>query len=176
MGRPPKPVSEHVLNGTYRRDRHGDRAEAACTPGDPAVEPADDDSVLSYYEKDVLDAILASLPRELFCTCDATVLTLATTWGAQIRRINEALRITEDDSKRYRLLLELAIASKNFLAASAKLGLSPVDRARLQVPDARAPDPLRDKFHGVPSRKREPDGADYIAKRYFDVEGSEGAQ
>ncbi len=155
MGRP-KSILDHKLAGTYRADRHGGRADAKCVPGAPLDD--DDKGEFSDYEKEILDAIMASLPAEVFCTCDATVLSAACTWGAQIRHISDDLRSPKRIYPRYRLLIELALATKNFLAAASKLGLSPVDRARLQVPDVPMVDAVHRKFLGVQTRNRAAEG------------------
>src|SRR5215207_7590594 len=44
MGRPPKPVEEHLRNGTYRADRHAPPVLVSGRPtlDDPMMEPPDD--------------------------------------------------------------------------------------------------------------------------------------
>lgn len=41
-GRPRKPVDEHLLRGTYRADRHGDRGALALVSSSPSVAPRHD--------------------------------------------------------------------------------------------------------------------------------------
>ena len=44
VGRPPKTIEQHLADGTYRKDRHGDRlyAEASGAIGEPPEELSDE--------------------------------------------------------------------------------------------------------------------------------------
>lgn len=60
-GRPPKPTALHILDGTYRRDRHGKRIDAP-KPGEPQVAPDE----LSPEEQAQRQAELTKFFRQLY--------------------------------------------------------------------------------------------------------------
>ena len=128
MGRPRKPVAEHLLNGTYRADRHGD---APWMPDGAPVMPA----WLSAEARTLWQSLVPSLTG-IATAVDSTELAALCDWWSIYRQTRVELDKIEDrQSTAYYKLLQLAgMAWNNFSGIAAKFGLSPSDRAKLQVP------------------------------------------
>jgi hypothetical protein len=61
-GRKPKPTALHILHGTFRRHRHGNRIDApAATPTDPATKPSELGEAEQAERRRELDAMRARL-------------------------------------------------------------------------------------------------------------------
>jgi len=121
-------VAEHRLAGTYRQDRHGRRYEEVAATGQPrkpkwvSADPAANDcweTIVKWSHPGVL-ARVGSL-----------TIGAAARWFAVCRRLDQQL--AEGGADDYKLTVQASAAFKQFMACVTKLGMSAVDRAKLQL-------------------------------------------
>jgi len=127
-GRPRKPVAEHLLDGTYRADRHGN----AWTPAGEPVIP----DWLGPHARELWQAIVPTLVKSGVATAvDTAELAALCDWWALYRIAREALATIEDGTSRayYDQQILVGAAWKQFAAIASRFGLTRSDRARLQV-------------------------------------------
>lgn len=134
-GRPPKPIEQHIQEGTYRKDRHGG-ALVVTTPG-TGIAHLGAPPHLSQLEQAVwleLARLLDSIVRE----SDVGMVEIAAVAFASYREAQETLRrdgmtvVDDRGNERVHPLVQVRDRSmKMYMDASARLGLSPADRARL---------------------------------------------
>lgn len=129
-GRPRKPTAAHVLESTYRHDRHGQGAEWV-----PEGQPSPPDW-LSADARQFWDVIVPQLIAKGVATlADEASLIGLCDWWAQYLAASRALRaIDYADTSAYRLLNQAAVAWKSFAGIASKFGLTPSDRAALRLP------------------------------------------
>lgn len=125
-GRPPKPTSDHKLSGTYRDDRHGMRIDDLFTHGEPEKPAWLDDDALGAW-----DIVVGFMPEQIKSELDTLMLAGMCDWYSKWRRFSK--QITASDQDEYKATMKAAIAWKQFEKCAVKFGLSPVDRARLNV-------------------------------------------
>lgn len=137
MSRPRKPTASHRLDGTYRDDRHGLRADDLFTHGEPE-KPAwlDDDASWAW------DTVVSFIPEPVRCELDVLLLAGMCDWWSKWRRF--AKQVTSADEDEYKAVMKAAIAWKQFDKCASRFGLSPVDRARLNVRLTEADDDEQD--------------------------------
>ena len=75
--------------------------------------------------------VIATLPAGVLDKADSCLLSGACRWWSLWRRYDSAVEKGEGDD--YRMVMLATMAWKNFDKAASKLGLSPSDRARLQI-------------------------------------------
>ncbi len=139
-GRPRKSIEQHVLDGTYRKDRHGpltpENAPAAAPPPTPAN--------LTEAERVVwreLVGLLAGVVKPR----DTPTLVELCRWMARADLIAVALAATKPGAKGFaQLLTASAIATDKVAVLSGRFGLSPSDRAKLGA-DVHTPAPAQVK-------------------------------
>lgn len=134
-GRPPKPIEQHLQEGTYRRDRH-EGALVVTTPG-TGIAHLGAPPHLTPFQKDVwleLAKLLENIVRE----SDAPMVELAAVAYASYRDAQdilnrEGLTVLDDrDNPKVHPMVQVRDRSmKMYMDLSARLGLSPADRARL---------------------------------------------
>jgi len=122
----PKSTREHQLDGTYRPDRHGGRVDAEFP-----VETPQPPEHLTEAEQRLWWGITSNYPAGVLTGTDFLMLELLVRWLSRWRRYDELLQSNPSD---YKLVQLAAMASKQIFAACSKLGLSPVDRRKLQAP------------------------------------------
>lgn len=147
MGRPFKSIAEHQLHGTYRRDRHGDRADGASAPGSP-IKPAD----LPADAAELWESILGSLPTAAVASVDYAALTGCCRWYSVMLANLRQLDAGTGDA--YKLTTLASIASKQFATFAQRFGLTPADRAKLRLLATEIPDADEMRFFSVPTRDR----------------------
>jgi hypothetical protein len=139
-----KPTELHRLAGTFRADRHGRRLEAGGE-ADGLRKPG----WLRGNGARIFYAIVNSLVRPALAASDVLVIAGAARWWALWHGTMTKLEAGEGDA--YKLTLLASIQWKAFEKTAAKLGLSPIDRARLTldvgVPASAEPE-LRSKIVG----------------------------
>lgn len=138
-GRPPIPTEVHIQRGTYRKDRHGELV--VTTPGHGIVQfgaPAH----LTEFQQEVwleLARLLESIVRESdIPMVEMAAVAYATYREAQKLIDQDGLIIVEYDDGNERMKEHPAVRiaqryQKMFMDTSARLGLSPADRARLGI-------------------------------------------
>lgn len=131
-GRPPKSTAQHKADGTYNVTRHRNRADVNW-PAHAPEPPAD----LTPYAYNMWQTYIATCPPEMLSEVDSTVLEQACRWGAISA---ELTTFVEHNPLQLDVLKAAATASQKFYAYCSKLGLSPVDRARLKAPDPKSLD------------------------------------
>lgn len=126
MGRPRKPVAAHLLDGTYREDRHGN----SFLPGGEPTKP----DWLSPEANELWDLIVPQLSG-IATAVDAAELAALCDWWALYRIARRTLAEISDRKSRsyYDAQILVGAAWKQFSAIASKFGLTPSDRARLQV-------------------------------------------
>lgn len=125
-GRPRKPQSLHVLEGTHRGDRQGGRAKTP-TLGKPTKPRGLKGPALLFWERVVprlTDAGIAG-------AADSEALARLARWHAI-----ELDLLSLVESGEYDMLPALANASKQWLALASRFGLTPLDRGRIDRPIA----------------------------------------
>lgn len=133
MGRPRKPKATLKLHGTERDDRHSERFD----DGDLAselVKPDDLAGDASLYWDEIVPLIQAANTGK---SMDRAMVIGACQWWARYReahtRLNDPKYANATPVVLNQLLALEGSAWKNFNLAAGKLGLSPVDRAKLHV-------------------------------------------
>lgn len=146
-GRPPKPLEQHALDGTYRPDRHGDQGAAVQAAGEPVM-PADfSGEARACWESVVAPLVALKVARGL----DQPALVALCEWWARYRRYAAAFDAPEamelDVLHQTRLGSLAALAWDQFSRIAARFGLTPADRQRLRVDGPQ-------KKQGVAARQR----------------------
>ena len=166
-GRPPKPMHLHLIQNTYRADRHGRRPDAPKKP----------DRALTTNQRELLAVLpkdLSSEERRIFIEqvmaawwlepMDRTALIAFA--SACVRHsmahkqlskclINPAFaNPTSDVYKAGKLYCDIADkAAHEVIEWSSRLGFTPLSRSRLGIPDKppEPPDPIWAQFRRPPS-------------------------
>ena len=126
MGRPPKSVLDHIADGTYRSDRHGDRVYAEPV-GDIGEPPADLTPDAMRYWHDVASSQSDSLGQ-----ADRAVLEAASRAYAALVKEQKEYQNCFDDKDRAKATTTISTAAKTFLSFASRLGATPIDRQRLK--------------------------------------------
>src|ERR1700743_1102074 len=129
-GRPPKPLEDHVLQGTFREDRHG--AESfAFRPDGYAEKPKDLGKLAAW----LWDFIVEDLHRKNVATkIDSIKLAEACRWYERYHRYAKAAdKKKVDDKSAYRILISAKMCWEKFDQIATAFGLDPVARMRLQI-------------------------------------------
>ncbi len=133
-GRPRKSIEEHILNGTYRKDRHGPIEPAdlpAPFPSKPKSLPVSAGAVW-----DRLAAVLNGVAKAR----DVPTLEDLCRWIDRAERINVVLSAMDPAETGYvKALTGAAIATDKILQLSARFGISPADRAKLRSDTSSGP-------------------------------------
>ncbi len=128
MGRHRKPIEKHVLDGTYRADRHGVKPDDSASVQSP-VKPADLNGPAGQCWDRVV-AVLAGIVRDR----DAEQLAELCRWWARIQRVGEVLDKAKPGTLEYgRLMNAASTAAATFDRLAKRFGLTPADRAQLHV-------------------------------------------
>lgn len=114
------------LHGNYREDRHGSRTNPPKPSGE-LVKPTDLDDVASKAWDRIVEAFAAS---EMLSSVDGEILTQAVESYARWKAVNE---LAKEDPTSSAIRSAFEVYAKQFRAASALIGLSPVDRERLNL-------------------------------------------
>lgn len=129
-GRPPTPTADLKLHGTYREDRHGDRADVAGCVGQP-VRPAD----LDEAGVELWDTIIAEHEkRGILGEIDTAALhMLCEHWSLW----NRAKAMAKNDPIDKEIRCAVTGYAGVIQKLLAKFGGTPVDRAALKINNAR---------------------------------------
>jgi P27 family predicted phage terminase small subunit len=137
-GRPPKPIEQHRLDGTWRHDEHGKIVTLPLT-GAP-IKPPD----LSPVASELWDHIVQSLGvQDIAKHLDTTTLAEMCRWYARYRRIADEmdkLDILNDANAHYKLMISAGQAWDKAERLMYHFGMTPVARARIKVEPKKNPD------------------------------------
>jgi phage terminase small subunit len=132
-GRRRKPTPILKLQGQYRSDRHGDRADAELSTGSP-VKP----DGLPPFASAMWDHVVKAVHSDLLAEADTACLEGMAHWYSVWRS-----NITSVDASELRTA---AAAWDRFAALTIRFGMSPVDRTKikLQAKDNKPRDPMEE--------------------------------
>lgn len=150
MGRPRKPTQQLKDDGTYREDRHGGRRRAPRTTGEPA-RPAGLSAAARALWAELVPALVAS---GVAGAIDAPALEAMCEAFAEYRAARK-IRARSLAEKRQRQMLVNG-ALREWRALAARFGLTPADRAKLEVEqDGETANPFEEYLQG-PAPKTPP--------------------
>lgn len=136
-GRPPKPIEQHLQEGTYRKDRHAG-ALVVTTPG-TGIAHLGAPAHLTPFQREVW-AELAGMLENIVRESDAPMVELAAVAYASYRDLQalvdgEGYTVVDDHGNvKANPTVQMRDRSmKMYMDLSARLGLSPADRARLGI-------------------------------------------
>ena len=132
QGRKPKITAKHVLEGTFRAERHAGRVDSVIETS-PANLPKPD--VIGKAGKWLWELTIRNLPGGVLRDQDAAKLELMCVSWEQYRKLLERMQI-DDDPKLISKLKNLADLIDKF---GKQFGMSPLDRASLKVEDPKEP-------------------------------------
>lgn len=136
-GRKRKPAELRVLEGSFRKDRHG--GVPAVSGGFPAAPDC-----LSEAER----ALWAAFPRPAWIgNTDAIAVHAAVSLYANVRQLQRARLEYSGDGLPLGLIAEEAKQWGRLMSVLGTLGLTPADRTKMQAP--RADDNTDDKWAGI---------------------------
>jgi phage terminase small subunit len=128
---PRKPVAAHLADGTFRRDRHGDRwkSEPVATgkPKKPRGLPREGSKL---WDKVVPELTSIGVVARIDSTCLAEMCR----WYARYREMVDKPELD------YRMLVLATMAWKQFSQLAKRFGLTPADRATLKTGGTAADD------------------------------------
>lgn len=122
-GRPRKPTADLKRNKTYKESKHGSRRREPKFDGAPK-KPRGLSKAAAKHWDDLVPMLTA---KGVTKSVDAPVLELLCLWWD---RIQELKAVKEKD---YRIDCRLAMATKQWHGLASKLGLTPVDRSRIEL-------------------------------------------
>lgn len=144
-GRPPKPLSLHIAEGTLRGDRHGSKGDVPTPDGKPkrpAKMKKDAAWLWDNYVTKLADADIAT-------AIDAPQLQRMCEWWHELKRCQRELSELEPVEKNYyRFLLQTQIAEKAFDSIASRFGLTPADRMRIKVEPRKTTESKEERFLG----------------------------
>jgi hypothetical protein len=137
MGRPRKPIEQHKIQGTYRKDRHGNSAELVIadfigTPVKPfPPESLTDDLVREHYTRHI--ELLSSL--HVLAYSDVPEIDAMYEALQEYRRVYAELRRTSlEDIDRYEKLSDRLLKfGQRFSTLASKYCVSPAARNKLTL-------------------------------------------
>ena len=136
QGRKPKMTAKHVLEGTFRAERHGRRVDALADSSAANLAKPD---VIGEAGKWLWELTIRNLPGGVLREQDAAKLELMCVSWEQYRKLLERMR-SDDDPALISKLKNLADLIDKF---GKQFGMSPLDRASLKVEDPKeAVDPF----------------------------------
>lgn len=122
-----KPLEQHLNDGTYRADRHGDESEHFRPSG--SLERPDGLCGVAGELWDKLSADLVVVGRRI----DSVALASACEWYAVYRDAIDRVRKNGTAAKgSYKAQTQAAMAWKQFDSIAKRFGLTPLDRLRLR--------------------------------------------
>lgn len=140
-GRPRKHAKKHHLDGTYRPDRHDDRADGVAVVG--KCEPT---RKLNAVGKKEFDRVLAAYPAGTLGASDSEALTQYAEW---VQRMDAIVAKERSGELPINATMKLAgDASKHCLHFAVRFGLTPADRGKVKLSGATDGDGKEKKFFG----------------------------
>jgi phage terminase small subunit len=139
-----KPNEMHILDGTFRADRHGDPSEAVVAEGEPLPPAWLKGEALAFWSEVVPQVVQLRVARAI----DAPELASLCEWWARTRKLSRKVDRLAVGTPRYGTALRALVAAfATFDRLASRFGLTPGDRARLRVQE-------KAKTTGVQQRER----------------------
>lgn len=133
MGRPRKPIEQHLLDGTYRADRHGPLPGKGVVAGEWPSTTVVKLGDLTGRAGELWAEYVRFLAGRINQGDWATLADLCR-WVARGETIATQLDAVEPTSKEFRsLIVSAAIATDKVINLGARFGLTPADRAKGRV-------------------------------------------
>lgn len=130
-GRPRKPTSRHKAEGTFRADRH---ARSELKPDGAPYEIGE----LKGHARELWDKVVPELIRLKVATAiDSPQLFAMCEWWGEYRKVQ-----TDTKMDKYNRMVAMATAYKQFATIASRFGLTPVDRASLEIEKTTASNPF----------------------------------
>jgi P27 family predicted phage terminase small subunit len=139
-GRPRKPAKLHLLDGSYREDRHGAEPEATGIP----VKPTALKGAASKLWDELVPRFITSGIVTAWDT--STLFAMCQWWGRYLvagKRLDALFASKKPAASDLHYFTKIAdLAGKAFDRLAARFGMTPADRARLRVQAQQKADPL----------------------------------
>ncbi len=132
-GRPRKPTSAKILDGTFRADRDGPADSVVPAPGSPVAPASLQGEALAFWNQIVPDLVA----RGVAAACDAPTLGYLCEWWSLYRRLYDSLPPEGSLAGCTQTITQMAIATDKFDRLASKYGLNPSDRAKLRIAPAK---------------------------------------
>jgi len=136
-GRPPKPIAQHLIEGTYDKRRHAHRYQPRGD-GVPVMPPelARDAVAAESFQRNAAALAAAGIATEV----DSAAL------AAQAVTYSLLLRMASKPAMSWHEFCAFVALDKQWLATADKLGMTPVGRARLGYHQTNRPDDPAGEF------------------------------
>ena len=134
MGAPPKPIAQHLADGTYRADRMGDRVYAEPV-GDLGEPPADLPAQGVRLWIDTADTLAQTLGQ----SDRAVVEGMCRWWCLLLDELQAAARAC-DEREKSTAVANAGTATRAFMSMAGAIGATPIARQRLRGAAADAPE------------------------------------
>ena len=125
-GRPPKSAAQHAADGTFRKDRHGSRAELQISPAKPTVPRGLPPEARALWRR-----VVAELPAEALSRLDGEALRAYCVAWSIYRRI-EPLMVDNPTDKDIRIAWTAVLSTLDKLGQ--QFGWTPRSRSSLRLP------------------------------------------
>ena len=134
MGRSRKPTAKLKLHGTFRSDRHGERATEPQPAGEPKKPKGLGKLASQHWDAIVPELIKTGVAK----SCDTPALESMCLWWQDMQALRHDTEM--DGPQRLRLL---AAAQRAWNDLAFRFGLTPTDRAKISIEPATKDDLTR---------------------------------
>lgn len=140
MGRNPDPTEKLKARGTFRKDRHGDRVDNEFE-GQPMPLKRLTGDALKLWK-----FVVESLPQKVLAEADSLLIQIMCESYANYRKAEKE----HNKSGEWKDFCKMQAFAKQVREIASRLGMSPVDRAKLKVssPGKKSTDPVADMLKG----------------------------
>ena len=124
-GRRGKLTAQHIAEGTYRADRHGERVELAIGSSKPRPM-----LLLGKDEQELWDMVTGGLPEHVLHEIESPTLTMLVALWSQWKRLWELWQADPLDRELRKSTLEIGAQAQRMFS---QFGMSPADRSRIKA-------------------------------------------
>lgn len=123
-----KPTGDHERDGTFRKDRHEDRADSLYPKGPPSQPEG-----LDGHARWLWSLVVENVPGRVISPADAAELLMLCVWWSQFRTLSDDLENETNAEKRLFVLNQLAMSSKRVADGLKHFGMHPAARTAIKV-------------------------------------------